>query len=93
MDSFSMTIRGLAVVAVVTATRAAHIDVTVAHRLTPMHTVADYYISFALDNAFVREPGVLPPDATNSTRIDLANPRLRSLMTAVTGGLLRVGGT
>jgi hypothetical protein len=69
------------------------VDVAVAHPVTPVHTVADYYVSFALDNAFIRDPAVLPPDATNSTRIDFSNPQLQSLMALVSGGLLRVGGT
>lgn len=69
------------------------VDVAVAHPVTPVHTVADYYVSFALDNAFIRDPAVLPPDATNSTRIDFSNPQLQSLMSLVSGGLLRVGGT
>jgi hypothetical protein len=68
-------------------------DAIVASPETPMHTVEPYYVSFALDNAFVRQPGVLPPDQTNSTRIDFADALLRTVVPLVSGGLLRVGGT
>ena len=69
------------------------VTVTVAKRSVPIHTVEDYYVSFALDNTFIRQPGVLPPDATNSTRINFTDPSLLALMPLVSGGLLRVGGT
>jgi hypothetical protein len=51
------------------------------------------YVSFALDNAFVRNDSALPPDQTRSVRIDFSNPLLRRLVSLVAGGFLRVGGT
>lgn len=53
-------------------------------------------MSFALDNAFLRDPeGGLPPDATNSTRIDFQDPLLRKVLPLVGEGvgLIRIGGT
>ena len=59
----------------------------------PLRSVAPEYVSFALDNAFVRDPAHLPPDGTNSTRIDFQDPLLRKIMPLVAGGYIRIGGT
>eukprot|EP00039_Didymoeca_costata_P009823 m.131086 g.131086 ORF g.131086 m.131086 type:complete len:643 (-) comp14613_c0_seq6:48-1976(-) len=66
---------------------------TLQHPDKPVRSVNQAYISFALDNAFVRDPSILPPDQTNSTRIDFNNTLLRTVMPFVKGGYLRVGGT
>jgi hypothetical protein len=64
----------------------------------PLRSVSPHFISFALDNAFVRDPTgisgvVLPPDGTNSTRIDFQDPLLNKVMPLVGGGYIRIGGT
>lgn len=63
-----------------------------------LREVSPHYISFALDNAFVRDPTgisgvVLPQDQTNSTRINFTDPLLNKLMPLVADGFIRIGGT
>ena len=82
------------------------LQLTPTHKATPLRTVAPEYISFALDNAFVRtncrprnattgsgNSTCLPDDETNSTRIDFQDPLLRKVIGLVSGGYLRIGGT
>jgi hypothetical protein len=74
------------------------LDVSPARTSTPLRSVSPHYVSFALDNAFIRDPsgisGVpLPPDGTNSTRIDFQDPLLNKIMPLVSGGYIRIGGT
>ena len=81
-----------------TATAGMHVSVVPARTRAPLRRVSPHYVSFALDNAFVRDPtgisGVpLPPDATNSTRIDFQDALLNTVMPLVAGGFIRIGGT
>ena len=74
------------------------LDIVPARTAAPLRSVSPHYISFALDNAFVRDPTgisgvVLPQDATNSTRIDFQDPLLNKVMPLVAGGYIRIGGT
>ena len=74
------------------------LDVSPARTATPLRSVSPHYISFALDNAFIRDPTgisgvVLPQDQTNSTRINFTDPLLNKIMPLVAGGFLRIGGT
>ena len=74
-------------------------DILPARTQAPLHRVSPHYISFALDSAFLRDPtgidtGVpLPPDATNSTRIDFQDAPPNTVMPLVAGGYIRIGGT
>ena len=91
------TIAGLAL-ALLPTTAAVSLDVTPERTTRPLRSVSPHYISFALDNAFVRDPTgisgvVLPQDATNSTRIDFQDPLLNKIMPLVSGGFIRIGGT
>ena len=75
-----------------------HVDILPARTHTPLRRVSPHYVSFALDNAFIRDPtgisGVpLPPDGTNSSRIDFQDALLNTVMPAVAGGYIRIGGT
>ena len=80
------------------------LDIRPARTAAPLRSVSPHYISFALDNAFIRDPtgqalphppsGVpLPQDETNSTRIDFQDPLLNKIMPLVSGGFIRIGGT
>ena len=74
------------------------LQLTPARTDRPLRSVSPHFISFALDNAFVRDPTgisgvVLPQDATNSTRIDFQDPLLNKVMPLVGGGYIRIGGT
>ena len=78
-----------------------------AHTAAPLRKVSPAFISFALDNAFVRtdcrpadptsnkhgNSSCLPDDATNSTRIDFQNGLLKKVMPLTAGGYIRIGGT
>lgn len=59
----------------------------------PNIIVIKYMYCWAVDNAFVRDPTKLPPDQTNSTRIDFQNPLLKTIMPLVSNGYIRIGGT
>ena len=64
----------------------------------PLRRVSPHYTSFALDNAFIRDPtGIsglpLPQDAANSTRIDFQDGLLNTVMPLLAGGYIRIGGT
>ena len=72
-----------------------------ARTTAPLRSVSPHYVSFALDNAFIRDPtgqalphppsGVpLPQDETNSTRIDFQDPLLNKIMPLVSGGFVGV---
>jgi hypothetical protein len=73
-------------------------QISPARTVTPLRSVSAHYVSFALDNAFIRDPtgisGVpLPQDQTNSTRIDFQDPLLNKIIPLVSGGYIRIGGT
>jgi hypothetical protein len=75
-----------------------HVDVLPARTHSPLRRVSPHYSSFALDNAFIRDPtgisGVpLPQDATNSTRIDFQDELLNTVMPLLKGSYIRIGGT
>ena len=78
--------RGLpALLALLPAAAAMSLDIVPARTARPLRSVSPHFISFALDNAFVRDPTgisgvVLPQDATNSTRIDFQDPLLNKIM-------------
>ena len=74
------------------------LDVVPARTTAPLRSVSPHYISFALDNAFIRDPTgisgvVLPQDQTNSTRINFTDPLLNKIMPLVANGFIRIGGT
>ena len=74
------------------------LSLTPARTERPLRSVSPHFISFALDNAFIRDPTgisgvVLPQDGTNSTRIDFQDPLLNKVMPLVGGGYIRIGGT
>eukprot|EP01052_Picozoa_sp_SAG31_P027090 SAG31_NODE_2507_length_5590_cov_2.037880_2_plen_258_part_00 len=84
--------------AVTSSTALWSLQVSPARTATPLHSVSAHYVSFALDNAFIRDPtgisGVpLPQDQTNSTRINFQDPLLNKIMPLVSGGYIRIGGT
>ena len=83
------------------------LDLSPAHTAAPLRKVSPAFISFALDNAFVRtdcrpinptsnkhgNATCLPDDATNSTRIDFQDKLLKKIMPLTAGGYIRIGGT
>ena len=82
------------------------LEIAPMHTMTALRTVAPEYISFALDNAFIRtdcrppnattgggNATCLPDDLTNSTRIDFQDPLLRKVLELTSGGYIRIGGT
>ena len=74
------------------------LDIVPARTAAALRSVSPHYISFALDNAMIRDPTgisgvVLPQDQTNSTRINFTDPLLNKIMPLVGGGFLRIGGT
>lgn len=88
----------MGLLALACAVSSTSITLAPAHTTAAMRSVSPHYISFALDNAFVRDPhGIgpmpLPPDQTNSTRIDFQDPLLNTVMPLVAGGYIRIGGT
>ena len=88
----------LVVVAAVAGASGLSLDVVPARTATALRSVSPHYVSFALDNAFVRDPTgisgvVVPPDIFNSTRIDFTDPLLNKIMPLVAGGYIRIGGT
>ena len=107
MMSPARPLRAVLIMAAAAATPAAAtpaaaepLAVTPARTAAPLRSVSPHYISFALDNAMVRDPTgisgvVLPQDQTNSTRIDFQDPRLNLIMPLVGGGAgyIRIGGT
>ena len=91
---FSLRILFICTVAAlqVHATKPIEVSLAPAHTLKPMRSVSERYISFALDNAFIRNKTRLPPDQTNSTRIDFQDPLLKKMMRMVGGGGTGTGG-
>ena len=88
----------MAVLQIAAVSSSMHVDILPARTHTPLRRVSPHYVSFALDNAFIRDPtgisGVpLPPDGTNSSRIDFQDALLNTAMPAVAGGYIRIGGT
>ena len=75
------------------------VGIVPARTRAPLRRVSPHYVSFALDNAFVRDPAgtatgtPLPPDATNSVRVDFQDALLNTVMPLVAGGFIRIGGT
>jgi hypothetical protein len=98
MMLWTLTLLPLLLLLCVPTAAATGFDHHSARTATALRSVSPHYISFALDNAFVRDPTgisgvVLPQDATNSTRIDFQDSLLDKVMPLVAGGYIRIGGT